>query len=201
MESSLQVPQPRATPQPEAIEPAPPPPQLPPPPKIASTASSLPGGLAAGGVLAPTPLPEAKGTAGFESAPPAPQLPPPTPTRSTAAEPGKAAQKPAAPAGTPVAEIKFAADSTSLTEGDRKKLEAVVPLYQQNPGKVRVVGYAAGGSGAVEQLNGYRAALDRAQAVSAVLTQAGIPADKIQAEAAPGGAASGESRADVILER
>jgi outer membrane protein OmpA-like peptidoglycan-associated protein len=201
MESSLQVPQPRATPQPEAIEPAPPPPELPTPPKVASTASSLPGGLAAGGALGPTPLPAAKATAGFEPAPPAPELPPSAPTRSAAAEPGKAAQKPATPVGTPIAEIKFAGASTSLTEGDRKRLETVVPLYQQNPGKVRVIGYAAGGSRAVEQLNAYRAALDRAQAVSAALTQAGIPADKIQAEAAPAGAASGESRAEVILER
>ena len=99
-----------------------------------------------------------------------------------------------------MAEIKFAADSTSLTEGDRQKLETVVPLYRQSSGKVRVVGYAEAASGAVEQLNGYRAALDRAQAVAAVLTKAGIPSDKIQVEAAPAGANSGESRAEVLLE-
>jgi outer membrane protein OmpA-like peptidoglycan-associated protein len=197
MESSLEVPQARAAPQPEQIEAAPPPPQLPPPPKVASNTNSLPGGLAAGGALAPTPLPQAKATAGFEPAPPPPEVPPPIPTRSAAADPGKGAQKPPA---TPVAEIKFSADSKGLTEGDRQKLETVVPLYEKNPGKVRVVGYAAGGSGAVEQLNGYRAALDRAQAVSAALTQAGIPADKIQVEAVPAGANSGESRAEVILE-
>jgi len=200
MESTLEVPQARATPQPEQIEAAPPPPQLPPPPKVASNTSPLPGGLAAGGALAPTPLPQAKATAGFEPAPPPPEVPPPVPTRSAAAEPGKGAQKPPAPVDTPVAEIKFSADSKDLTEGDRHKLETVVPLYEKNPGKVRVVGYAAGGSGAVEQLNGYRAALDRAQAVSAALKQAGIPADKIQVEAVPAGANSGESRAEVILE-
>jgi outer membrane protein OmpA-like peptidoglycan-associated protein len=143
------------------------------------------------------PLPQAKATAGYEPAPPPPEVPPPIPTRSAAADPGKGAQKPAA---TPVAEIKFSADSKGLTEGDRQKLATVVPLYEKDPGKVRVVGYAAGGSGAVEQLNGYRAALDRAQAVSAALTQAGIPAEKIQVEAVPADANSGESRAEVILE-
>jgi len=201
MESSLEVPQARATPQPEQIEPAPQPTQLPPPPTVASTASPLPGGLSAGGALARTPLPQAKAAAGFEPAPAAPELPPPpAPTRAAEAEPGKGGQQPPPAAVTPVAEIKFTADSTSLTEGDRQKLETVVPLYRQSPGKVRVVGYAEAASGAVEQLNGYRAALDRAQAVAAALTKAGIPSDKIQVEAAPAGANSGESRAEVLLE-
>jgi outer membrane protein OmpA-like peptidoglycan-associated protein len=202
MESSLEVPQARATPQPEQIERAPPPPaQMPAPPTVASTAGPLPGGLSAGGALARTPLPQAKAAAGFEPAPAAPELPPPpAPTRAAAAEPGKDNQKPPPAAVTPVAEIKFAADSTSLTEGDRRKLETVVPLYRQSSGKVRVVGYAEAASGAVEQLNGYRAALDRAQAVAAALTKAGIPSDKIQVEAAPAGTNSGESRAEVLLE-
>lgn len=200
MESSLEVPEARATPQPEQIQAAPAAPQLP-PPKVASTASPAASGLAAGGALGPVPLPEAKSSAGFEPAPSAPELPsPPTPIRSAAAEPGKGGQKPPAPVTTPVAEIKFAAASTSLTEGDRQKLGTVVPLYQQSPGKVRIVGYAEAGSGAVEQLNGYRAALDRAQAVAAALTQDGIPSDKIQVEAAPASANSGESRAEVLLE-
>jgi outer membrane protein OmpA-like peptidoglycan-associated protein len=108
--------------------------------------------------------------------------------------------KPPPPAGRPVAEIKFSADSTSLSDKDRKTLETVVPLYQQNPGKVRIVGYAGAESGAVEQLNSFRSALDRAQAVASALTQAGIPSDKIQVEAAPAGASSGESRAEILLE-
>jgi outer membrane protein OmpA-like peptidoglycan-associated protein len=114
---------------------------------------------------------------------------------------GKSSQKPlpAAP-GTPVAEVKFAADSTALSEEDRQSLEKVVPLYQQNPGKLRVVGYASAGSGATEQLNSFRTALDRAQAVAAALTQAGIPADKIAIEAAPSAAEPVESRAEVVLE-
>jgi outer membrane protein OmpA-like peptidoglycan-associated protein len=126
-----------------------------------------------------------------------PALPP---SRSAAAGSAKSGPKPPAPVGTPVAEIKFGADSTSLSDKDRQTLETVVPLYQENPGKVRIVGYAGAGSGAVEQLSSYRSALDRAQAVAAALTQAGIPSDKIQVEAAPASANSGESRAEILLE-
>jgi outer membrane protein OmpA-like peptidoglycan-associated protein len=195
LESSLEMPQARATPQPEEIQPAPPPPQLPPTPRVAST---LPSGLSPGGVLARTlPPPEASGSAGFQPPPSPPELPP---SRSAAAGSAKAGPKPPPPVGTPVAEIKFGVDSTSLTDKDRQTLETVVPLYQQNPGKVRIVGYAGAVSGAVEQLNSYRSALDRAQAVAAALTQAGIPSDKIQVEAAPAGANSGESRAEILLE-
>ena len=112
-----------------------------------------------------------------------------TGTRAVRPAPAKAGQKsPAAATGTPVAEIKFAADSTSLSDEDRQTLEKVVPLYQEHPGKVRIVGYAGAGGGAAEQLNSFRAALDRAQAVAAALTKAGIPADKIAVEAAPSGA-------------
>ena len=200
MESSLEVPQARATPEPEQIRPAPPAPQLPPTPKIAATPTPLVGGLAAGGALAPMPLPQAKSSAGYEAPPAAPELPPVPPTRTAAAGPGKGGAKPPARVGTPIAEIKFGTDSTTLTDKDRQTLETVLPAYQQNPGKVRIVGYAGAGSGAVEQLNSYRTALDRAQAVAAALTEAGIPTDKIQVEAAPQGANSGESRAEVLLE-
>ena len=95
---------------------------------------------------------------------------------------------------------KFGTDSSTLTDKDRQTLETVLPVYQQNPGKVRIVGYAGAGSGAVEQLGSYRTALDRAQAVASALTKAGIPSDKIQVEAAPQGDNSGESRAEVLLE-
>jgi outer membrane protein OmpA-like peptidoglycan-associated protein len=127
-------------------------------------------------------------------------LPPLPPSRSAAAGSAKAVAKPPVAVATPLAEIKFGADSTSLTDKDRQTLETVLPAYQQNPGKVRIVGYAGAGSGAVEQLDSYRTALDRAQAVAAALTQAGIPSDKIQVEAAPAGTNSSESRAEVLLE-
>jgi outer membrane protein OmpA-like peptidoglycan-associated protein len=199
MESNLEVPQARATPAPEQIQPAPPPPQLPPTPKVAVTPTPMPGGLAAGGALAPMPLPEARSSAGYEPPPASPELPPP-PARAAAAGPEKGGAKPPARVGTPVAEIQFGTDSTTLTDKDRQTLETVLPAYQQNPGKVRIVGYAGAGSGAVEQLNSYRTALDRAQAVASALTKAGIPSDKIQVEAAPQGENAGESRAEVLLE-
>ena len=200
MESSLEVPQARATPAPEHIQPAPPPPQLPPTPKVAATPTPMPGGLAAGGALAPMPLPEARSSAGYEPPPASPELPPVPPARAAAAGPEKGGAKPPARVGTPVAEIQFGTDSTTLTDKDRQTLETVLPAYQQNPGKVRIVGYAGAGSGAVEQLNSYRTALDRAQAVASALTKAGIPSDKIQVEAAPQGENAGESRAEVMLE-
>jgi outer membrane protein OmpA-like peptidoglycan-associated protein len=200
MESSLEVPQGRATPEPEQIQSAPPPPQLPPTPKVATAPTPLAGGLAAGGALAPMPLPQAKSSAGYEPPPAAPELPPVPPTRTAAAGPGKSGAKPPTLVGTPVAEIKFGSDSTTLTDKDRQTLETVLPVYQQNPGKVRIVGYAGAGSGAVEQLDSYRTALDRAQAVASALKKAGIPSDKIQVEAAPQGDNSGESRAEVLLE-
>jgi outer membrane protein OmpA-like peptidoglycan-associated protein len=199
MESSLEVPQARATPEPEQIQPAPPPPQLP-PPRVAAAPTPLAGGLAAGGALAPMPLPQAKSSAGYEPPPAAPELPPAPPARTAAADPGKGGAKPPARVGTRLAEIKFGTDSAALTDRDRQTLETVLPVYQQHPGKLRIVGYAGPGSGAVEQLNSYRTALDRAQAVASALTKAGIPSDKIQVEAAPQGENSGESRAEVLLE-
>ncbi len=75
-----------------------------------------------------------------------------------------------------------------------------MPLYRRNPGKVRVVGYTGVGASADQQLNGFQAALDRAQAVAAALAKAGIPSDKILVEAAPAGADSGQSRAEVLFE-
>jgi outer membrane protein OmpA-like peptidoglycan-associated protein len=153
-----------------------------------------------GGALAPIPLRGANPPAAVEPPPPLPELPPPEPERAAAGS-AKASPKPPAPVGKPIAEVKFGADATSLTDADRRTLETVVPLYRENPGKVRIVGYAAAGSGAVEQLDRYRTALDRAQAVAAALSKAGIPSDKIQVEAAPAGANSGESRAEVLLER
>jgi outer membrane protein OmpA-like peptidoglycan-associated protein len=146
------------------------------------------------------PLPQAKSSAGYEPPPAAPELPPVAPTRTAAAGPGKVGAKPPARVATPVAEIKFGTDSTTLTDKDRQTLETVLPVYQQNPGKVRIVGYAGAGGGAVEQLDSYRTALDRAQAVAAALAKAGIPSDKIQVEAAPQGENAGESRAEVLLE-
>jgi len=189
METSLEVPRVRSVPNPEQVQSSPPPPYPSPPPTAANNPPATPH---LPSPTAPAPMPEAIGSAAY-------QPPPPPPTLAPLANSGKGAQK-LAPVGTPVAEVKFAADSTTLSDQDRQTLGKIVQLYQQNPGKVRVVGYAGAGSGAAEQLSSFRAALDRAQAVAAALTEAGIPADKIAVEAAPTEADLVESRAEVLLE-
>jgi outer membrane protein OmpA-like peptidoglycan-associated protein len=192
MESSLEVPKVRSVPNPEQVQSSLPPPYPMPTPTAANAPVATPHLQSP---PAPAPMPEAIGSAAYQSPPPPPVLPP-------LASSGKGGQKsPAAPVGTPVAEINFAADATSLSDEDRQTLGKVVPFYQEHPGKVRIVGYAGAGGGAAEQLNSFRTALDRAQAVAAALTKAGIPADKIAVEAAPSGVDSVENRAEVLLER
>jgi outer membrane protein OmpA-like peptidoglycan-associated protein len=198
MESSLQTPQIPSLPQPQQNEPAPPPPLLHAP--AAASAPHRPG------PPAPAPMPAALASAQFEPPPPPPVLPPASAgqTASRAASvaaPGKAkASASAPPVDTPVAQIDFAANSTTLSAADRQSLGSIVPLYRSHPGKVRVVGYSGVGSSADQQLNGFQAALDRAQTVADALAKAGIPADKILVEAAPTGSDSGQSRAEVLLE-
>ena len=190
MESRLEMPQVRSTPNPEQVQPAPPPPYPTPAPTAVNAPPATPRLQSPPG---PAPLPGALDSTAY-------QPPPPPPVLAPVASSGRGGQKPPPAAGTPVAEIKFAADSTSLSAEDRQTIEKVVPLYRENPGRVRIIGYAGAGSAAVEQLNSFRTALDRAQAVAAALTQAGIPPDKIAVEAAPSGSNSGESRATVVLE-
>ena len=193
MESSLQSPQIPSLPQPQHSQAAPPPPKL---MQMGSASAHLPPPPAA------APMPAALASAKFEPPPPPPVLPPATASRTaSAAAPGKSGQTPPAmPVDMPVAQIDFAGDSTTLTDADRQSLGKIVPLYRRNPGKVRVVGYTGVGASADQQLNGFQAALDRAQAVAAALAKAGIPSDKILVEAAPAGADSGQSRAEVLFE-
>ena len=191
METSLEVPKVRSVPNPEQVQSSPPPPYPAPAPTAANAPPATPHLPAP---PAPAPMPETIGSAAYQPAPPPPVLGP-------LAASGKSSQKPpAATVGTPIVEVKFAADSTTLTDEDRQTLEKVVPLYEQNPGKLRIIGYAGAGGGAAEQLNSFRAALDRAQAVAAALTTAGIPSGKIAVEAAPSGADPVEGRAEVLLE-
>jgi outer membrane protein OmpA-like peptidoglycan-associated protein len=195
MESSLQSPQIQALPEPGQSQPAPPPPR-----ELRMTAASASAGKPAAAHLpappAPAPMPAAIASANFQPPPPPPVLPPAGPTPTAAAT----GSSKAPPVDTPVAQINFAANSTALSDADRQSLGKIVPLYRRDPGKVRVVGYAGVGSTADQQLNGFQAALDRAQAVAAALARAGIPADKILVEAAPVGSDSGQSRAEVLLE-
>ena len=201
MESSLQSPQISSLPEPEQSQPPPPPPPL-----LRMPAASAGAGKTAAAHLpappAPAPMPAAIASAEFQPPPPPPVISPSAATRTAAATgPGKSGkQPPAAPADMPVAQINFAADSTTLSDADRQSLGAIVPLYRRDPGKVRVIGYTGVGNSADQQLNGFQAALDRAQAVAAALAKAGIPRDKILVEAAPVGEDLGQSRAEVLLE-
>jgi outer membrane protein OmpA-like peptidoglycan-associated protein len=191
MESSLEVPKVRSVPSPEQVQSSPPSPYPMPIPAAANPPVATPH---LPSPPAPAPMPEAIGSAAYQPAPPPAVLAP-------LASSGKSDQKsPTTAIGAPVAEINFAAGATNLSDEDRQTLGKVVPLYHEHPGKVRIVGYAGAGGGATEQLNSFRAALDRAQAVAAALTKAGIPADKIAVEAAPSGIDSAENRAEVLLE-
>ena len=190
MESSLEMPKVRSTPNPEQVQAAPPPPYPTPAPTAANAAPATP---RLQSPPAPAPLPAALDSTAY-------QAPPPPPVLAPLGGSGRAVRKAPGAAAGPVAEIRFAADSTSLSAEDRQTIGKIVPLYQQNPGRIRIIGYAGAGSGAVEQLNSFRAALDRAQAVAAALTQAGIPSDKIAVEAAPSGSNTPENRAEVLLE-
>ena len=111
---------------------------------------------------------------------------------------GETRAQPAATAG-PVAEITFAAGSKSLRDGDVEALKKISALYQEHPGKLRVVGYVWV-VGAADPLTTFSTALDRAHAVAAALTKIGIPAAKIAVEAAPAKAAAAGDHAEVLLE-
>jgi outer membrane protein OmpA-like peptidoglycan-associated protein len=200
MESSLQSPQISSLPEPQQSQPPPPPPPLLRMPAASAGAGKSPAALPT--PPAPAPMPAAIASAVFQPPPAPPVLPPAAATRTAAATgPSKTGkQPPAAPVDMPVAQINFAADSTTLSDADRQSLGAIVPLYRRDPGKVRVIGYTGVGNTADQQLNGFQAALDRAQAVAAALAKAGIPRDKILVEAAPVGEDSGQSRAEVLLE-
>src|SRR3984893_16915052 len=190
MESSLEMPKVRSTPNPEQIQAAPPPPYPTPAPTAANAAPATP---RLQSPPAPAPLPAALDSTAHHA-------PPPPPVLAPLGGSGRAVRKAPRAAAGPGAELGFAADSTSLSAEDRQTIGKIVPLYQQNPGRIRIIGYAGAGSGAVEQLNSFRAALDRAQAVAAALTQAGIPSDRIAVEAAPSGSNTPENRAEVLLE-
>jgi outer membrane protein OmpA-like peptidoglycan-associated protein len=191
MESSLEVPKVRSVPNPEQVQSSPPPPYPMPAPTSANAAPPTP---QLPSPPAPAAMPAAIGSVAY-------QPPPPPPVLAPLASSGKSSQTSPAPAAlATLAEVRFAPDSKVLGEADRPTIEKVVSLYQQNPGKLRVIGYASAGSGAAEQMNSFRAALDRAQAVAAALTNAGIPGDKIAIEAAPSAADPTENRAEVLLE-
>lgn len=180
MESSLQTPAVGSTPQPGQ-------PQTPPPlaPQVSWTSATP----------ARTPPPAVMASANPQPAP-APATPaaplPPSPPQG----------KPTIPfVTTTIATIDFPGGSTSLGVADRQTIARAAAQFNQNPGTIRVVAYAAAtaaGAGQA-QLASYQTALDRAQVVAAALTQAGIPANKVQTQAAPAETAAQAGRVEIRL--
>jgi hypothetical protein len=122
-------------------------------------------------------------------------LAPATPSPEVAAKPPPKV----APTGSTVAMLDLPVGAPAVGGDDRSRLDAVLTAYRQKPTTLRIVAYAAAAKGSAEQLNSFRAALDRAQAVAKVLTDAGIPAAKIQTEATPAEAATPAGRVEVRL--
>jgi len=183
-ESSLQMPEIRAIPAPEKVRAPPPAPHLAATP--APPAASLP--------------PAAVSSAAPQAAPPVPTVPPPPPPVVAAGREQREA--PPARASTLVVAVD-PDDSSAAAIPDRQALDQVLAAYKQEPGVIRVrvyAGVAAAGAGAA-QLGSFHAALERAQTIVAALVEAGIPKDKVQAEAAPAGAALPVGRIELRIER
>jgi hypothetical protein len=178
--STLEVPQVRLVPEPETARPAPPAPALAAAPRPAPA----------------PPMPAAVATTMPEPAPPVPDLAPAaTPQTSVRAQPKRA------PVATTVATLDIPV-AGGAAPPDRAQIERVATLYRDNPGTVRVIGYAAasavgGGTGGGDPLGNYHAALDRAQGIARALAEAGIPAGKIQTEATPAGGARSPGRIEI----
>jgi hypothetical protein len=183
-ESSLQMPEVRGVPDPEMPCASLPPPSIPPPPSLAAAPVVPPAETVAAGMPAPPPPVPV-----IADVPPPPNPgKPPLPKRPTAV--------------TPVAAIDLPGTPPRIEGEARGQIERVAALYNAEPRTVRVVAYAAPGapgSPGGEPLAGYHAALERAQAVAAALRAAGIPADKVQAEAAPASGAGPVDRVEIQL--
>jgi len=166
-DSDLTMPQVRSLPEPDAPRPALPAPGL----------ASLPRPALA----APPPPVEAAAMPAPAPAPPAlvPIEPPAGPIRSEPKRP------------TTVATLEMTAGQ------DRAEIERVAAAYKAAPGALRVVGYAAAPSAGGDPFGSYRAVLERTQAIAKALADAGIPAGKIQTEAAPAAAGRASGRIEI----
>jgi hypothetical protein len=126
--------------------------------------------------------------------PPQAVLPVPAPSPQAAAMP-----PPKLPPTPMIVASLDALSTAALSSDERSRLASVVAQYQAKPRPVRIVAYAVPGVGSAEQLNAFRAALDRAQAIAKELSDAGIPAKQIQAQAAPASATAPPGRVEVQL--
>lgn len=185
-DATLQMPQIAVLPQPETARLAPPPPVLP----AAPAPAAPPAPAAAIASVAPTPPPPPP-----VLAPIAP--PPPPPALASATPPARAAN---APVLTVVARLDLAPGAAAPDAAERAQIAKVAALYKQKPGPVRVVAYAAPPGAGGDPLALYQAALDRARGVAKALADAGVPADKISAEARPVGHESGSAVGKIEIE-
>lgn len=181
LESSLQMPEVRSVPEPEKPRPALPAPQLPATP--ARVAAAAP------------PPPEALASATPEPAPPVPVMadvpPPPNLPRPQSRRPAPVVA---------VAALELPGAAPRLDGNGRAQVERVAALYREQPRPVRVIAYTSPpvpGAPGGEPLGSYHAALARAQAVADALRAAGIPADRVQAEAAPAASPLSADRVDI----
>jgi len=191
------MPQLRSVPEPEAARPAPPAPALAAVPRPAAVAEPLPASAANMMPAPPPPVPVLD-----------PVAPPPSSVKPDSQTNPGAQRKPEpkrAPAATTVATLDILGGGSATgavpAVTDRTQIERVAGLYRDNPGTVRVVGYAAGpaagGAAGGDPLASYHAALERAQAVAKALTEAGIPTSKIQTEASPAAGARAPGRVEI----
>ncbi|HUI35106.1 MAG TPA: OmpA family protein [Stellaceae bacterium] len=162
------------------------------PPRPAPSQAALPAAPAP----APSQLPAAVAqSANPTPAPPPAVLPPPPIPAEVAARP--APKLPPAPIV--LASLDLSPSAPALTAADQARVADIAARYKDKSGIVRIVAYAAPGTGGAEQLNNFRAALDRAQIVAKALNGAGVPAKQIQTQAAPSSAAAPPGRIDVQL--
>ena len=177
LDSSLQMPDVRSVPEPEATRPPPPTPVLAAVPELAKL---------------PEPPPAAVASAMPQPAPPVPVLapvaPPPAPLKAAPRSP---------PATTTVATLGIAGAAAGPANPDRTQIERVAALYKDKPSTVRVLAYAAAPTGGGDPLDSYHTALDRAEAVAKALAASGIPQSKIQTEAAPAAGARAVGRVEI----
>jgi hypothetical protein len=158
-----------------------------------SPAQGQPSAMPAPGSSALPPAAVASGNP--QPAPPLATLPEPKPSPQAAAMPPPKLP----PKGLVVASLDLAPGTAAIAAGERSRIAQVVAQYNEKPRTVRVVAYAAPGVGSAEQLNAFRTALDRAEVVAKELRDAGIPAAKIQTEAAPESASAPAGRIEVQL--
>jgi hypothetical protein len=148
----------------------------------------------------PAPAPSQLSPATVQSANPQPAPPPAAmpPLQASAATAVQPAPR-LPPTPVTLASLDLSPTATALTAAEQARVADIAARYRDKPGIVRIVAYAAPAAGSAEQLNSFRAALDRAQLIAKALGAAGIPPKQIQTQAAPSTASAPPGRVDVQL--